>query len=159
MSYSIDLVLCFYKIPAKVFFAWILIVSGSSVNLTSSFLLEITAQLIMMYFLTTSFGLREYAAPYISEAYIVDTVKYTGGEDLVPYETLLSKYRDVFITFRMKNLTKLYHFLYIVLAYFQHFQLLLDQEVEISKAKLMMLSQQFDYTLKRLNGYENFCLP
>lgn len=41
-------------------------------------------------------GLREYAAPYISEAYIVDTVKYTGGEDLVPYETLLSKYQDVF---------------------------------------------------------------
>lgn len=47
----------------------------------------------------------------------------------------------------MKNLTKLYHFLYIVLAYFQHFQLLLYQEVdEISKAKLMILSQQFDYT-------------
>ncbi|CAB5364159.1 unnamed protein product [Rhizophagus irregularis] len=62
-------------------------------------------------------GLREYAANNINKKHIVDTVKQTAGEDLVPYEALLSEFQDVFSTFRMKNLTKLYHFLFIVFTY------------------------------------------
>lgn len=75
-------------------------------------------------------GLSEYATDNISEKHIVDTVKLTSGEDLAPYETLLSEYREVLNTFEMRNLTKLYYFLFIVLTYSQHFQLLLGQEVD-----------------------------
>ncbi|POG76681.1 hypothetical protein GLOIN_2v1768822 [Rhizophagus irregularis DAOM 181602=DAOM 197198] len=41
-------------------------------------------------------GLREYAANNINEKHIVNTVKQTAGEDLAPYEALLSEFRDVF---------------------------------------------------------------
>ncbi|EXX73824.1 hypothetical protein RirG_056880 [Rhizophagus irregularis DAOM 197198w] len=75
-------------------------------------------------------GLREYTADNMSEKHIVDTIKQTAGEDLAPYEALLSEFQDVFSTFGVKNLTKLYHFLFIILMYSQHFQFLLGQKVD-----------------------------
>ncbi|CAB5089348.1 hypothetical protein RhiirA1_480680 [Rhizophagus irregularis] len=75
-------------------------------------------------------SLREYTADNMSEKHIVDTIKQTAGEDLAPYEALLSEFQDVFSTFGVKNLTKLYHFLFIVLMYSQHFQFLLGQKME-----------------------------
>ncbi|PKC53408.1 hypothetical protein RhiirA1_479359 [Rhizophagus irregularis] len=91
-------------------------------------------------------SLREYIADNISERHIVDTIKYTVSNNLTSYETLLSEFQDVFNTFRVKNLIKLYHFLFIVLTYSQHFQLLLCQGVDkIWKENLMMSSQQFNY--------------
>ncbi|PKB94957.1 hypothetical protein RhiirA5_437685, partial [Rhizophagus irregularis] len=81
-------------------------------------------------------SLGEYTADNINEKHIVDTVKLTAGEDLAPYEALLSEYREVFSTFGMKNLNKLYHFLFIVLMYSQHFQLLLGQGLKTSGSKV-----------------------
>ncbi|CAB4421255.1 unnamed protein product [Rhizophagus irregularis] len=95
---------------------------------------------------TIRVGLREYNADNLGEREIVDTVEHIVGEDLAPYENLLSEFRDVLSTFGVKNVNKLYHFLYIALMCSQHFQLLLGQEVNSLYDSLAMLSQQTNYT-------------
>ncbi|CAB4405128.1 unnamed protein product [Rhizophagus irregularis] len=90
-------------------------------------------------------GLSEYNADNLGEKDIVDTIKHTAGDDFAPYENLLSEFRGVFSTFGMKNLTKLYHFLYIALMCSQHFQLLFGQRVDDLYDSLVTSSQQTNY--------------
>ncbi|PKY55580.1 hypothetical protein RhiirA4_475145, partial [Rhizophagus irregularis] len=112
---------------------------------------------------TESVGLKEYNADDLGERDIVDTVKLTAGEDLTPYEKLLSDYRDVFSTFGVKNLIKIYHFLYIALMCSQHFQLLLGQEVDNLHDSLVTSSQQSNYasssTTNASSDMEIFAYP
>ncbi|PKY60900.1 hypothetical protein RhiirA4_485170 [Rhizophagus irregularis] len=86
-------------------------------------------------------GLSEYNADNLGEKDIVDTIKHTAGDDFAPYENLLSEFRGVFSTFGMKNLTKLYHFLYIALMCSQHFQLLFGQRVDDLYDSLQIVAQ------------------
>ncbi|PKY58259.1 hypothetical protein RhiirA4_480021 [Rhizophagus irregularis] len=94
---------------------------------------------------TIRVGLSEYNADNLGEREIVDTVEHIAGEDLAPYENLLSEFRDVLSTFGVKNVNKLYHFLYIALMCSQHFQLLLGQEVDNLYDSLATSSQQTNY--------------
>ncbi|PKY48667.1 hypothetical protein RhiirA4_464329 [Rhizophagus irregularis] len=68
-----------------------------------------------------------------------------AGEDLSTYENLLSEFKDVFSTFGVKNVNKLYHFLYIVLAYQQQLQNSFGQGVENIWKSLMTSPQQTAY--------------
>ncbi|CAB4425130.1 unnamed protein product [Rhizophagus irregularis] len=90
-------------------------------------------------------ALRSYADENLSEAHLVDTVTMEAGEDLTTYENLLSEFKDVFSTFGVKNVNKLYHFLYIVLAYQQQLQNSFGQGVENIWKSLMTSPQQTAY--------------
>ncbi|PKY41436.1 hypothetical protein RhiirA4_455013 [Rhizophagus irregularis] len=93
---------------------------------------------------TIRVGLREYNADNLGEREIVDTVEHIVGEDLTLYENFLSEHIDVLSTFGVKNVNKLYHFLYIALMcsqHSQHFQLLLGQEVDNLYDSLQIVAQ------------------
>ncbi|CAB5380224.1 unnamed protein product [Rhizophagus irregularis] len=68
-----------------------------------------------------------------------------AGEDLTTYETLLSEFQDVFSTFGVRNVNKLYHFLFIILEYSQQLQNSLGQGVENIWNSLMTSPQQTAY--------------
>ena len=77
-----------------------------------------------------STALLSYADESLGEARLVNTVEMEVGDDRAVYEKLLSDFQDVFSTFGVKNVNKLYHFLFIVLEYSKLLQNSLGQGVE-----------------------------